>query len=443
MNKISQNLKSFLEEYKIDDPGFTYLVAFSGGYDSMCLLDVLKKNTKNRIIAIHLNHNWRGEESDLEEINCEKFCKQISVEFYSEKLPINTQKTETDARNARYNFFKKCADKFDSQIIFTAHNKNDNAETLIFRICHGTGIKGLEGILPKRDIYYRPLLNISRKEIEQYCKLNNLTPNNDSSNKDIIHKRNLIRTKILPLMEEINSSVPESINSLSNAAREENELIYEYLSLIKKEIYKDNKINTKKFINLSNALQLRILYEIISPLVPENYDRERFLTLQKFIQKNCSSKSGKTISVTTDKWLFINTNFIEIINKKNKENIHIDIKKVGEYKNGGITFNISECISDINECSSLDGKPVYVDLRGLNFDFELRNRKDGDIIQPFGMTGTQKLKKYLNSRKIPNHIKDDLILLAQGNEILWVSEIGISDKIKVTDKPTHKITIRR
>ena len=443
MDKISQNLKLFLEKYKIDNSSLKYLVAFSGGYDSMCLLDALKKNTKNQIIAIHLNHNWRGNESDEEEINCKNFCKSIGVEFYSEKLPENTPKTETEARNARYMFFEKCAKKFDSQIIFTAHNKNDNAETLIFRICHGTGIRGLQGIAPQRGIYYRPLLNISRKEIEQYCKINNLTPNNDSSNNDTIHKRNLIRTKILPILEEINPSVLDSINSLSNAATEENELIYEYLSLLKKEIYNDNKINTNKFINLSNSLQLRILYEMISPLVPENYDRERFLILQNFIQDNCNSKSGKTISVTTGKWLFVNTNFIEIINQKKKSNIHIEIKKVGEYENDGITFNISECVSGSDKGSCSDGKSVYVDLRGLDFDFELRNRKDGDIIQPLGMTGTQKLKKYLNSRKIPNHIKDDLLLLTQGNEVLWVAEIGISDKIKVKDKATHKITIRR
>jgi tRNA(Ile)-lysidine synthase len=83
-----------------------------------------------------------------------------------------------------------------------------------------------------------------------------------------------------------------------------------------------------------------------------------------------------------------------------------------------------------------------VDLSAVDFDFELRNRKDGDIIQPFGMNGHQKLKKYLNSKKIPNHKKDELIFLAQGNEILWAVDLGLSDKIKVTTKPTHKIEVK-
>lgn len=440
MDNIENNIKSFLEEYGINKQDLTYLVAFSGGYDSMCLLDALKKVSPNKIVAIHLNHNWRGEESDREEQNCKDFCKSINVEFYCEKLSDNIQKTETEARNARYTFFEKCAKKFGSNIIFTAHNKNDNAETLIFRICHGTGIKGLEGIAPHRDIYYRPLLNIPRNAIEKYCKKNKLTPNNDSSNKDSIHKRNLIRSEILPLMEEINNSAIQSLNSLAIAATEENKIVQDYLALLKTEIFKNNKIITAKFIQLSKATQLRILYELISPLVPGDYDRERFITLLTHIQNNFQSKSGKKISITTDRWLFVNSEFIEIIHKKEKSNLSIKINKVGEYQNSGITVNISESTSTSK--SNNEDYSIYADLQDLNFEFEIRHRKEGDIIQPLGMNGTQKLKKYLNARKIPNHIKDNLILLAQGNEILWVAGIGISDKIKVKQKPTHKITIR-
>ena len=90
----------------------------------------------------------------------------------------------------------------------------------------------------------------------------------------------------------------------------------------------------------------------------------------------------------------------------------------------------------------LSGGIVYVDLSAVDFDFELRNRNDGDIIQPLGMNGHQKLKKYLNSKKIPNYQKDELLFLAQGNEILWAINLGLSDKIKVKNKPTHKIEVK-
>ena len=108
MGNIKATIKSFLNEYELNSKSQTYLVAFSGGFDSMCLLDVLKKVApKNRIVALHLNHKWRGIESDSEEDNCRNFCKKIGVEFYCESLSANIPKTETAARDARYEFFEK------------------------------------------------------------------------------------------------------------------------------------------------------------------------------------------------------------------------------------------------------------------------------------------------------------------------------------------------
>ena len=445
MDKICKELKSFLEKYISEQTNLTYLVGFSGGYDSMCLLHSLKQVVPdNRIVAIHLNHNWRGKESDKEEQNCKNFCKKINVEFYSEKLNGKIPQTETAARKARYEFFEKCSKKFNSKIILTAHNKNDNVETLIFRICHGTGISGLQGIAPKRGIYYRPLLNIERKEIEAYCKKNNLTPNNDSSNNDNIHKRNLIRSEILPKMADINPNVLDSINSLSIIANEETLIVKEYISKIIEKISKNKKYSTEKFLQLAEFIQKRLLYEIITPLIPENYDRERILILWNFIKENINSKSGKKISITNNYWLFVNNKFFEIISENKKDNSILHISKTGEYEYDGNIINISVCDRLPDKGSGISDGTVYVDFSSIgDFNFDIRTRKDGDIIQPYGINGHQKLKKYLNSRKIPNHEKDNLILLAKSNEILWVSGIGISEKIKSNNNPTHRITIKK
>ncbi len=445
MNKIYKHIKSFLESYNLDKLDKTYLVGFSGGPDSMCLLDILKKICPdNRIIALHLNHNWRGEESDKEEQNCAEFCKKIGVEFYSERLSEKISQNETTARNERYKFFEKCSKKFNSEIIFTAHNKNDNVETLIFRICHGTGITGLCGIAPNRNIYYRPMLDISRTEIEQYCKEQNLKPNIDSSNSDPVHKRNLIRAQILPLLEKVCANPQDSIHSLSKIAQEETEILKEYIDKILENISEGGKIKTYKFLELSEALQKRILYEIITPQIPENYDRERILIIWDFIKENSKSKAGKTISVTTNLWIFVSEKNIELITKKEKDDFCVKITKPGEYEYGRYIIDISECDSVLYSRDGDSSRTVFVDLSGITSiaDLTFRHRNDGDIIQPLGMTGTQKLKKYLNSRKIPNHKKDELVLLANGNEVLWVAGMGLSEKIKVKTKPTHKITIK-
>lgn len=438
MNEIHQKIELFLKKYCLDKHDLVYLVAFSGGFDSMCLLDSLKKISKNKIVAIHLNHGWRGNESDNEEENCKIFCEKSGIEFYSERLPQNIPHTETAARDARYSFFEQCADKFNSNIVFTAHNKNDNAETLVYRICNGTGISGLQGIAPNRDIYFRPLLNISRDEIEEYCKKNKLNPNFDSSNNNTNYKRNYIRAEVLPSFEKINPNIIDSINTLSIVASEETEIIEEYLNLIMNKISKDGKIDTQKFLKLSDSVQKKIIYTIY---INNNldYDREKILNIWEFIKENSQSKSGKTCSLTTDLWIFTSCSFIQIIKKETKLLPYFHITKEGEYENSGYIFTIEKFIKPVRKFPKESDNTAYVNLGNLPFDFEIRPRTNGDIIQPFGLNGTQKLKKYLNSKKIPNHEKDNLLFLVQGKEILWAINYGISDKIKVKTKPTHKI----
>lgn len=439
MDKICAEIKSFLKRYNIDKENLVYLAGFSGGYDSMCMLDALKKTApENKIIALHLNHGWRGEESDTEEVNCIEFCKTRGIEIYCERLPQTVSQTETAAREARYEFFEKCGKKFGSNIIFTAHNKNDNAETVLYRICTGTGISGLQGINEKRGNYYRPLLNISRNEIEKYCNNNKLTPNNDSSNSNTKYKRNFIRANIIPELEKINPNAVDKINSLSKTAGEENEIIEEYLNIIIEKISENNKIKTKKFFKQSNAVQKRIIYKLFN-LNNLEYDMTRILYILDFLKENADSKAGKTCSLTNNLWIFINNEFIEIITNEKPELPYFHILHEGRYQDKNYVFEIEKFDKIVRKFPKETENTAYVDLKNFPFDFEIRTRQAGDIIQPFGLKGKQKLKKYLNGKKVPQHLKDSLLFLAHGNEILWAINLGISDKIKTVEKPTHKI----
>ena len=399
---ISERVKIFIEKYNLKEP---FLVAFSGGYDSMCLLNVLYE-LKHKVVAIHLNHNWRGEESFKEEINCKNFAKSLGIQFYSETLSDDIAHTETAAREARYDFFERCAKKFKSNVIFTAHNLNDNAETVLYRIIKGTGPTGLQGISEKRDIYYRPLLSTTREEIEDYCNQKALKPNNDSSNKNIKYKRNLIREKILPIMKEINPNVIRAINSLS-------ELSCENLESLK--------------------------YKIRQMLIDNNidYDRKKIEDVLEFYKKNSSSKSGKIMSLSDKLLLFVNNKEAKVISKSEKSFESITINKEGEYKFADHVYSIKKIAEDIKQFPKDSEMKAIISIDRI--DFTLRFRRDGDVISPLGVKGTQKLKKYLNEKKIPNYKKDSIPLLCSGNDVLWVCGYGISDKIKVNDKPTHII----
>ena len=177
--------------------------------------------------------------------NCEKFANSRGINYYSETLPDNIQKTETAARKARYDFFRRCAQKFNSKVVFTAHNFDDNAETVLYRIIRGTGTAGLQGISEKREIFYRPLLHTKREDIEKYCIDNGLTPNKDSSNTDTKYKRNFIRYKVIPLLKEINPDVSNALNSLSEIAAEDYNLINSYLP---SELPQASEIEQKRII---------------------------------------------------------------------------------------------------------------------------------------------------------------------------------------------------
>lgn len=430
---ITETVKSFLDKYHLENQ--TVIVGFSGGYDSLCLLDTIK-NIGNPLIAVHLNHNWRGEESLRDEEFCRNFCKTRGITFYAETLSSDIPHTETAAREARYDFFMKCAKKFDAKAILTAHNLDDLAETIIYRIIKGTGISGLNGISEHRDIYYRPLLSVSRDKIELYCKKNKLNAISDSSNQDIKYKRNFIRHKILPLIKEINGNYTSALKNLATSAEETNELLEEYTS------DKLSKLgnSTQKFLELSAPAQNYLIHKMFT----ENnldYDRKKIEAVVAFIKKNANSKSGKKHSITTDLWIYTNSKKFELIKSEKPSNKEISINKEGQYQFDDYVFEIEKFNGTTFDFPKDNELKALVSLNEINFT--LRHRKDGDTISPLGINGTQKLKKYLNEKKIPQHEKDSLILLCKNSEVLWVGGLGLSNKIRVINAPTHIIKLTK
>lgn len=446
-------VEKFLIEYNLASADNTFLIGFSGGCDSLCLLDILHKLSQKycfKLIALHLNHNWRGEESRSDELNCKKFCELNGIEFISETLTSDVPKTESSAREARYEFFLKHAKNYSNSSIFTAHTQSDNVETIIYRIIKGTGIRGLQGILPKRIIdgipVYRPILSITRSQTEDYCNSKGLVPNNDSSNYDINYKRNFIRHKIMPLFEEINFHAEKSIMSLSSLAVGQMNIVDEYIRLIVKDIYADGKILSNKFKTLSDDIKLQIIYEACLKYNLD-YDRKKINNILDFIKANLNSKSGSRYSLTNDLWIFVNSKFIYLINKtkadENKTEIHIT--QEGEYEIPGskMTFSLQKYTGDKHfRFPSEDAHIAYVNLDCYNINFTLRTRREGDTITPFGMSGSMKLKKYLNDKKIPLHERDGLLLLTKDSEVFWTIGVGLSNKLKVVNKPTHVIELR-
>lgn len=440
----------FLKDYQLEDK--TIVVGFSGGYDSMCLLDIMSK-IKNMpefidisVIAAHFNHNWRGEESLKEQEVCKIFANSRDITFYTKTASNVIKKTENDARIARYEFFDEAYDEFDADAVFTAHNMDDNAETVLYRIIKGTGTVGLRGISEKRKYFYRPLLKTSREEILKYCNEHNLTPNNDSSNLNTEYKRNYIRLNVIPSLEKINVNVKESLNTLAQNAISDNEIIEEYLQNIRPKVINKDKIIPLEYIKLSKPVKLRFLYEYILSL-DLDYDSKKISEIYDFIENNITKRNGSTLSLASALWLYADEKIVEPI--PHKEPVKTDITEPivingeGEYKFEDKIFSLkpykdNELFIFPDSTSNF----AYVDLTLVDFPLMLRTRKDGDVISPFGMKGSMKLKKFMNAKGVIRHKRDKIPLLCSKEEVLWVSGVGLSSRVSVKDKPTHVIEIR-
>ncbi len=449
MQGICEKVIGFLKEYDLQDK--TIIVGFSGGYDSMCLLNVLSEIKKLEefedlnIIAAHYNHNWRGEEALREQEVCRLFAASRGFEFYTENAPAGLKKTEAEARRARYEFFEEAYEEYDADAVFTAHNKDDNAETVLYRVIKGTGVVGLKGISEKRGYFYRPLLKISRSEIVDYCDLNNLSPNMDSSNYDTTYRRNYIRLNIIPALEKINPLVKDSLNSLAEVARSDDEIIEEYLSTFRDKLYSEDSMLSSEYKKLSEPVKYRIIHEYIQRFNLD-YDRKRIKEIFEFIENNIDHRNGSTLSLTSALWLYVDDKIIETIPHKKKtiEEIkpEITITGEGEYRVGDKLFVLKKYVpKEVFIFPESAANFVYADLSGVKFPLTLRTRRDGDIINPFGMRGSMKLKKYMNSKGVSRHRRDDILLLANNEEILWVVGAGLSNKIGVKDTPTHVIEV--
>lgn len=262
-----------IQKYELIKPGDKLVVGVSGGPDSMCLLDILSKMQKQSsergmfslkqeegcrngtsplatfdFVVAHVNHMIR-EEAKADEEYVKNYCIKNDIQFYPKSIDVqkiaNTNKisTEEAGRNARYEFFDEVLQKIKGNKIAIAHNKNDKVETMIMNALRGCGIQGLKGIEPSRGKYIRPLIECERKEIEEYCKENNIEPRIDKTNFENIYTRNKIRNIVIPYIEqEFNPNIIETMDRLSNLVTEQDAYIQKQVEMIYRKIALEERI---------------------------------------------------------------------------------------------------------------------------------------------------------------------------------------------------------
>ena len=258
LDNLEQKFLDTIKENNLIQKKDVIVVGVSGGPDSITLLTCLNKYKDYlniKIICAHINHLIRKDSTDDEQF-VENICKKMGIKCYIKRAEVEKiakeekRGTEEVGRKIRYDFFDEVAKKENANKIAIAHNMNDNAETMLLNIIRGSGLTGLEGIQPEEyGKYIRPLINCKREEIEEYCIKYDLKPRIDSTNKENIYRRNIIRNKILPELKELNPNIVQSLSNLSKIVKVQNihiknevENIYNKIAT---ETFKENSIEDK------------------------------------------------------------------------------------------------------------------------------------------------------------------------------------------------------
>lgn len=226
-----EQAQALAEEYAMLLPGQTILCAVSGGADSMCLLYWLAGQTGIRLQAAHFDHQLRGTESAEDAAFVQTQCEQLGIPLTVGAADVAAaaaeagQGIEETARRLRYAFLRETAERVGAEVIATAHNADDNSETLLLHLARGTGLQGLAGIPPRRDRLIRPLLTTPRSEIMAWLEENHIPHREDSSNKDERYARNKVRARVMPVLRELNPRFIEGVTAAIHSLRSDNDYL--------------------------------------------------------------------------------------------------------------------------------------------------------------------------------------------------------------------------
>ncbi|MCT4565947.1 MAG: tRNA lysidine(34) synthetase TilS [Maledivibacter sp.] len=443
------------------EKGEGVVVGVSGGPDSICLLHLLwrlRETFNINISVVHLDHQFRGEEAQKDAKYVEEFCRALGIKAFIFSYDVGKYSREKGitleegGRELRYQLFDKVARETSSSKIAIAQNRNDQGETVLMRLIRGSGLDGLTAIDYKRDgKIIRPLLDIDRKEIEEYCKENDLKPRIDKTNLEAIYTRNKIRLELIPYIKEnFNPSIIDALWRSANLLRDDSH----YLDLLTEEKLKGITIKKNEdefsldqngFDKLNIAMKKRILRSAIRE-VKGNLKEVGWTHIEGILELIDRKKVGSRLDLPGHIMAQLGYNSIDV--KKSKEP-QKDNKDYGfEYRvDIGKTTHIEALDTSVRldivdkweiRSNKKDRYTVFVDYDKIQGGLSIRNRRNGDRFKPVGMKGTKKIKNYFIDQKISKYIRDEIPLLCDEKGIIWVIGYRLSESYKV-DEQTDKV----
>lgn len=413
-----------------------HLVALSGGADSVALLLVLK-DLGYHVEAAHCNFHLRGEESNRDEAFVKKFCQEQDIPLHlihfdtNEYADLHQVSVEMAARELRYGYFRQLRQDIGAEKVCVAHHRDDAVETLLMNLMRGSGIHGLTGIRACNGEIVRPLLDVSRQEIEAYLDSIGQEYMMDSSNlvDDVV--RNKIRLNVLPLLEQINPNVAENIGKTARFMLEAEKVIEAAVNQQKVTlIARDTNAETES-VSIQKLMQLPspelFLYEWLS--------KKCFNTTQvEQLAEHLEGVSGRAFE-TQDYTLLIDREQLVLAPRRTPMK-SVRIPEEGRYRiNENLCIDVKEK-KDISVSKSEDC--ITIDKAKVKFPIIVRTIQNGDAFVPFGMTGKKLVSDFLTDRKCSLIEKrNQLVVTDKDNMILWLVGHRTDNRFRVTEQTTQ------
>lgn len=424
---IKDKVLNYIKEQNLISFGDSLICAVSGGADSVCMLDILvslKDEFSLTLYVAHLNHNLRGMEAKNDELFVENISKKYSLPFYSKSVNVKELSKELKisceeaGRTARYDFFDELRKELGVNKICTAHNKNDNVETVLMRILRGTDIAGLSGISVFNDkSVIRPVLCLSRAEIEEYLCCKGLDFVTDSTNNENDFTRNKIRNILIPtIVKDYNNGFIDTFSSNIELFKEADSFIEEYsnnkfLELIISEDY-GLKANVNSLLKENKYIAKRVIKKAIYSISNLNITNSLCELIYNSLTKDNIIAISKNINV------YIKYKNVYFVKEKLYQSFFYHFTDYGMY-------HIPEMDSSVEICEFVgipkkyDKNTIFLPVDKFNLDFILRSKKDGDKMKLL-KCGTKKISDIFTDEKIPSFLRSYIPVLEYNNEILWL-----------------------
>ena len=437
-NKVEQYFKSFIKDNNLNSSKLKFLLAVSGGVDSMVLFSLFLKSKLNFAVC-SCDFSLRGNDSKKDVLLVKNTCLDNKIKFFSKVFHTkkysksNKVSIQMASRDLRYEWFKKLINDNSIDYLVTAHHSDDNYETIIFNLLKTTGYKGLIGIPHSYDNIIRPLINVEKKDILDYAKNKSLRWREDKSNLENKYSRNIIRNQLLPIISNINPSYKKSILESSKRIG----LVEKFISgLVEKFILKyenkdENFIQVDKgFLEDIENYQI-LLYDYLSDF-GFNYNQ-----ISLFIK---SLKSNYIKKFYSDKYILVNDRkSFYILNKFDKINTSYIIDKIEEFTINSLKFSVLKYPAN-NFILNKDKSNAQLDFDKIKFPLEIRNYRPGEKFVPLGMKGNKKISSFLSDNKVSFVEKMNQLVIVDSNEnIIWLVAQQVDENFKVNNMTKNVI----